>query len=110
MFEYLNYILIYLGTCVKYETKFLYFSCVNSVCKLLGNVRIGQFWLVPPVINASFSRNKSAVDKTLCEVSSKICSNKKSNNINLSNKKTKVNKYLISDKTVAIHVSYINSL
>jgi hypothetical protein len=64
----------YLGTCVKYETNFRYFSCVNSICGLSGNVRIGQLCRLPPVINASFSRNKSDIDKTLHESSSRTYS------------------------------------
>jgi hypothetical protein len=74
--QYLHYwhIFFYLGTCVKYETSFLYFSCVNSSCGLSGNVSIGDSLLVPPVIKASFSRSKSAVDKTLNDVSWKTCS------------------------------------
>jgi len=38
------HVFYYLGTCVRYETSFLYLSCVNSICGLSGNVRIGDWW------------------------------------------------------------------
>lgn len=59
----------YLGTCVRYDTSLLYFSCVSSIWGLSGKVNIGHSRHVPPVRNASRSRSKSAVDRTLKEVS-----------------------------------------
>ena len=47
------------------------------MCGLSGNVRIGQLSLVPPVTNASFSRNKSPIDEILSGVSSATCPDKR---------------------------------
>ena len=60
---------LYLGTWVKYDTSFLYFSCVSSIWGLSGKVKIGHCRHVPPVRNASRSRSRSAVERTLKEVS-----------------------------------------
>ena len=66
----------YLGTWVKYEINLLYFSCVNSAWKWSGKVKIGRLLFVPPVTNANFSRNKSAIGEIFNEVSPEILSNK----------------------------------